>query len=143
MPTLDQQLDEFEEHGPFTFKRVFALVKLCAKSKEHLDFHDVLDDNLHKFPPEELEQILDAIADENGPNYKIWEEGCSYNNTFKNGTGKFSKEQLEVIAKSNLEIRLETRAMDVEDKLAILLVENRHYQKQRAAKKRDKSPSRK
>lgn len=143
MPTLDQQLDEFEEHGPFTFDRAFALVKLCAKSKEDLDFHDVLDNVLYKFPPEELEKIFDFLKDTKGPNAKIWDKGCSYGFAFNNYNGKFTAEQLKAVARSQLELEIDYSEMDAEDRLAVLVAQNRHLQKRQATKKRDKSPSRK
>jgi hypothetical protein len=145
MPTLDQQLDEFEKHGPFTFERAFALVKLCAKSRD-TDFHDVITNILHKFPPEELEKIFRFLEKETGPDAKIWDKGCSYGGKqFHNYNGKFSAEQLKVIANvENLELEtnMDFSNFDVEDKLAVLMVENRHLQK-RQSKKRDGSPSRK
>jgi hypothetical protein len=141
MPTLDQRLDEFEKHGPFTFERAFTLVKLCAKSKD-TDFHDSLTNVLHKFPAEELEKIFKVIGDESQPNNQVWEKGCSFGQ-FSNYNGEFDAKQLEAIAKSKIDLQVDCSDMDVEDRLAILLVENRHLQKQRAAKKRDKSPSRK
>jgi len=141
MPTLDQQLDKFEKDGPFTFDRAFALVKLCAKSKD-TDFHDVLDNILYKFPPEELEKILHFSGDAIGPGVHIWEKGCSYGRSFTNYNGQFTAEQLKVIAKSQLELTMDYAEMDAEDRLAVLVAHNRHLAKQRAAK-RDKSPSRK
>lgn len=142
MSKLIKHLDEFKKHGPFTFERTFELVKLCAKSKD-FDFNDVLESRLHKYPPEELSKIFRFLDNTKEPNYAIWEKGCGYGYEFSNFSGKFSQEQLEIIAKSPLVVGIDYSSMDTEDRLAILMIENRHFQKKRAAEKRDESPSRK
>ena len=150
MSTLDNRLDVFEKRGPFTFERVFQLVKMCARSKD-TDFHDVLDNNWEKFSPGELTKILNAHKTLSPEDHKIWEAGLSCVE-FVNYEGNFSDRQLEVVAKTELEDyenHLHLSEMDYEDKLAILKAHNRHLRKraiktqEREDEERDVSPIRK
>ena len=145
MTTLDKKLDVFQKEGPFTFDRVWQLVRMCARSRD-TDFHDVLAETLHEFPPEELSKLFNLESILTPEQQEVFYKGCSAVH-FNNYYGKFTDQQLEVIAKTPLEDyeqNLDVSSMDYADKLTILKIDNRiTLKKVTERRKRDKSPHKK
>jgi hypothetical protein len=145
MSTLDKKLDDFQRNGPFTFDRVWQLVKMCARSRD-TDFCDVLEECLSKFPPNELSKIFNLEQILTPEQQELFYKGCS-TVEFRNYYGNFTDQQLEVIAQTKLvdfEQQLDLSAMEYKDKLEILKINNRQTLKEvTERKKRNKSPHKK
>ena len=140
MPTIAQRLDIFRDNGPYTFARALQLAKMCARGDE-LQIGDTLNECVHKFPPGELERLLNAKKYCSPEEYKAWRRG-SENWTVRNYSGRFDDGQLAVIAKTsmkNYEGDIDFSEMSYKHKLAILRIHNEHLREQA---QRDHSPER-
>lgn len=140
MPTLEQRLDIFRDNGPYTFARAMQLAKMCARGDD-LQIGDTLSECVHKFPPRELERLLNAEKYCTAEEYKAWLRG-SENWSLKNYEGEFDEGQLAVIAMTPMDDyadNIDFAEMSYKHKLAILKIHNEHL---REFRKRDRSPER-
>ena len=136
------ELDIFKKKGPYTFEEALRLAKQSRDCEE--DLAAALDDCSWKFPLPEFAKLLNPLEYCDEDEYDDWLRGTN-SWTLSNTTGKFSDEQLELVATKQCGfvsfIRVEK--MDRDHKLQVLKIHNlsvRRREKQKYT--RDASPVR-
>jgi hypothetical protein len=115
----------FARKGPYTFAALKNLAIRCAAGHSG-QVQDLLNEKMHKFPPEELTKIFDAEKYCGPKDYHFWRIGLDVVQP-RNEYGKLSDAQLKGLAKTPLEnwnFDINFAEMTPKERLKILKVHN-------------------